>query len=183
MRYLRKLAASFAAKKKRLAEVATGHGGKLVEEWLFDTFLYGAVSIFCQQQWGIFYGAIATFLIMAPLSALVCSLYLKFYDWLGRDIFAFESIKESEEIAEGGWVYRYIIPLIKKGDVAAFFILSIFKDPFMTVVYLRDKDRKYQGLGPREKRIFWSSVVVSNAYWAFRWNILVIVITKVWQQL
>lgn len=179
MNALRRIAAGIAAKKVRIAEIMTGHGGKFVEGMLFDRFLYGTVSIFCQENMGTVEGSFVTFLIMAPLSALVCSFYLRFYDWLGRDIFGFESIKDLE--GESGWFFRrFVIPLLRKGDTVAFVLLSVFSDPFLTVVYLRDKSRRYAGMGKREKRIFWSSVLLSNAYWTLSISVFVGIGRWVW---
>ncbi len=163
--------------KKRLrfiGTVAIGHGAKQVEEVLFDWILYGAVvgvaTYLFDPVWGSFVG----FLIMTPLSALVCWVYIKLYDWAKIDWFGFEALKEVRKELEGdGWWMRVVRKVVRMGDVPAFFILSINSDPFMTTIYLRKHPEKYAGFTARDWRIFWASVLFSNAYWTLRWTLII----------
>ena len=73
-------------------------------------------------------------------------------------------IKELRHYAGAtGW-RRALAWLLGRGDVVAFFALSLRFDPFVTTAYLRHG--QFNGLSPRDWRIFLASVVVSNAAWA-----------------
>ena len=105
---------------------------------------------------------------MGSFSALLCWGYVWIYDHLKRDWFGFESLKEmKEEMNGGGAIRRLIQRFVRRGDWAAFLALSVVADPFMTTIYLRKGH--YEGLTQRDKFIFSSSVIVSNAYWTLRW--------------
>ncbi len=157
-----------------IGTVAVGHGTKQVEEVLFDWILYGTVVGYTTYTYGPVMGSIYGYLIMAPLSALVCLAYIKLYDWAKIDWFGFEAVKGAKEDLEGdGWWKRTVRKLVRLGDVPAFFILSINSDPFMVTVYLRKGSKEYNGLSSRDWKIFWASVLFSNAYWTLRWSVII----------
>lgn len=60
---------------------------------------------------------------------------------------------------------------IHKGDMAAFFVLSIFFDPFITTIYLRKES--FAGLKYREWVIFFASAVISNGWWIIRTYVII----------
>jgi len=175
---LRIFAAKIAAKKEQIGIIATGHSAKLVEEWLFDTFLYGSVSVALQGYYGFIWGNLATFLVMTPLSALVCWLYMKFYDWSKQDWFGFEAIKEAKESSDMHWLLKKLVDL---GDIGAFIGLSIFKDPFMVMIFLRKAENAYNGLTARDWKIFGASILLSNGYWTLRWGVFSYLVLTVWK--
>lgn len=160
--------------------MAIGHTAKRVEEYLFDWLLYGVVVLWSINQWGSLWGSIVAFLIMAPLSALFCWLYMLFYDWAKRDWFGFEALKELREMEVRGIFARIFHRVLRWGDIPVFLLLSIYSDPFMVAVYFRKKGHEHGGLTHRDWYIFWASVLVSNAYWTLRWTVVFELIRMLW---
>ena len=154
------------------------HGTKYAESKLFDEFVYGAVSTWAILKFGPQLGACVTFLIMAPISALFCTLYLHLYDRVKTDLFGFEMIKGIRDgTAITGWWRPLLHRIIRWGDIPAFIVLNCFLpngDPFMATVYLRKGAEQYNGLSRQDWDIFWASVLVSNAWWSFRWAVIVV---------
>lgn len=167
--------------KQRIGIVLIGHTAKRIEEYLFDWLLYGIVVGWSMYTFGSLYGSIVAFLVMTPLSAIMCYGYIRFYDWAKRDWLGFETIEElREKEASHGLFMRTLLKIARKGDFAMFIALSIYGDPFMTTVYFRRGSHKYNGLSRRDWKIFWSSVVVSNAYWTLRWAIIFLLLVPLW---
>ena len=157
-----------------IATVAVGHGAKQVEEVLFDWILYGTVVGFTTYAYGPIWGSLLGFAIMAPISALICWTYIKLYDWAKIDWFGFEAVKSARQELEGdGWWKKMMRRIVRMGDVPAFFVFSINSDPFMVTVYLRKGSGEFNGLTPRDWKIFWASVLFSNAYWTLRWTVII----------
>lgn len=174
MQTLRAIGAWFLKHKERIGLVAIGHTTKRIEEYLFDWLLYGVVVTYTTATWGTLWGSLYGFLIMAPLSAVVCYAYLLFYDWAKRDWFGFEFLKETrDEMEHGGWFARTMQRIAKWGDVPAFFALSAYGDPFLVVVYLRKGAHMYTGLSRRDWALFFGAVLFSNAYWTLRWTVII----------
>ena len=164
--------------------IAIGHTAKRIEEYLFDWILYGSVVVFCTTKWGVYEGTFIAFMVMMPLSAIVCLLYLSFYMWAKTDWLGLEALKSMREADEqGGFVARLAYRIARHGSIPAFFALSIYGDPFMTTVYLRRGAKTYGKLEARDRNIFWSSVIVSNAYWTLRWTILIELALYAWEAL
>ena len=90
---------------------------------------------------------------------------IRAYDWSKRDWLMVETLKElkhkSEDQGVGGLVGR----VLRKGDVAAFFILSWSEDAIVVTLYLRHGVNQFNGLSRRDWMIFWASTVVSNLFW------------------
>ena len=168
------MAAWIRRHKERIGLIAIGHTGKRVEEFLFDWLLYGVVVVWCTTTWGVVWGSLAAFAVMTPLSALACWGYIRFYDWAKKDWLGFETIeklRESEVTA--GWLMRHLIRITKLGDIPMFIALSVYGDPFMVTVYFRRGSELYNGLSRRDWKVFWLSVIFSNAYWTLRWSVIV----------
>lgn len=169
--------------KERIGLVLIGHTAKRIEEYLFDWLLYGLVVGWSMYTYGPVYGSFVAFVIMAPLSALVCYGYIRFYDWAKKDWLGFETIEElREQEASHGWFMRTLVRVAKRGDWAMFVALSIYGDPFMTTVYFRRGSHLYNGLSRRDWKIFWASVLFSNAYWTLRWVVIFIILVPVWER-
>ncbi|MEK7101844.1 MAG: hypothetical protein AAB882_01690 [Patescibacteria group bacterium] len=144
--------------KERIGIMAVGHTFKQVEEFVFDYTLYPAVIALL--------GAVTGGLVMTVFSALLCYLYIRFYDWSQKDWLGLELAKEMRDgPAKRGRVARFMQRIVRKGDVAAFFALSCYTDPFVTTVYLRRGAEAYNGLSERDWKIFWASVLVANLWW------------------
>lgn len=171
-------AAKIAARKEQIGTIALGHTVKKGEEIFFDQFIYGAVSAYAVSTFGTVYGSLIVFMIMAPISAFFCYGYLRLYDWLKKDWFGFEAVKNVQHQFSGN---RWIKKFLELGDVAAFFALSVYADPFMVTVYLRKESNRFNGLTKRDYAIFWSSIFVSNAYWTLRWTVLVTFALWLWR--
>lgn len=160
--------------KKRIGIIAVGHSAKQIEEILFDWLLYGSVAAWATVTWGVYWGSVVTFAIMMPLSAIMCMLYIRLYDWSKKDWFGFELMKEwRDETKHETWFGRTLHRITRNGGIPAFLILSIHGDPFFTTVYFRHKNSQYHGLTKRDWGIFGASVLVSNAYWTIRWTVVV----------
>jgi len=174
----------FRRHRHKIGLVAVGHTAKKVEEYLVDWLIYGIVVTYASLQFGALYGSMLAFLIMTPITAFLCLSYIRLYDWAGKDWLGFEALKElREEQQHGGWFSHVIYRLAKHGGVIAFFALSIYGDAFMTTVYLRHGSHSYSGMNRRDHAIFWSSLLVSNAYWTLRWTVILQVIIWFWAQL
>jgi hypothetical protein len=164
---VRKVARWLSDNKKRFGILAVGHTAKRIEEILLDWLLYGAVVITCTANWGPLWGSLAGFAIMAPVSAILSLGYIRLYDWAQTDWFGLEFLKGlRDETSRTSLLAR----VVRSGNVPAFFALSLYGDPFLTTIYLREGAGKYTNLAGRDWFLFWSSVIVSNAYWTLRWT-------------
>lgn len=170
----------FIKYKNRIGLIAVGHTAKQVEEYLFDWLLYGVVVYWYTSAWGPFWGSVAAFLVMTPLSALFCWVYLLLYDWAKKDWFGFEALKELRETETKGFFGRIFRVAIRLGDIPVFILLSIHSDPFLTTVYFRKKGHEHGGLTARDWKIFWASAIASNAYWTLRWTVLFELVKLFW---
>jgi hypothetical protein len=177
-------------KRKRIAQILGGHGLYAAVGWFFDNPLYIYVLAV--------YGPLLGGLVMIALSLVISAAFMIVYnhtkiDWLGINVI--------EKIKNGGriWtqrlesrsvfiriiafipvqVFHLIIWSLKKGDAIAFFVLSIFEDPFITTVYLRHGS--FERIKSREWKIFLSSVVVSNGYWIARNTAIIEVFRYFWR--
>ncbi len=171
----------FHRHKHRIGLIAIGHTVKQIEEIFFDWIVYAAVVAACVQTWGLYRGSFIALVIMGVLSAVMCLLYLRLYDWSGKDWFGFEALKELRDEEKSGWWGKMLRRLLRIGGIPAFLLLSVNTDPFMTTVYLRHKSTQYQGLTRRDWNIFWASVFVSNLYWTLQWTVIIEVAKWVWR--
>lgn len=179
MERFKKIAAFIAARKRQIATIAIGHTFNQIFDWLFNYPLY----LFVVNAMGLKKG----YVVMAVASFLTCLAFIKFYDWLKVDWLGIEVAKEAQEFGPEWirklslksrlgkilwWPFSQIILLIlwgmKKGGFVAFFILSIYTDPFIATVYMRKGWNEYNGLNRKDWGIFLVSTIVSNAYWAAR---------------
>ncbi len=125
-------------------------------DYAFDYVLYP----FAIYRLGLVVGGI----VMAMLSLINCLLLLRLYDWLKRDWLGIEWLKGLKHyVGPANW-RRVLAWLLGRGDVVAFFALSVRFDPFVTTAYLRRG--QFDGLSRRACWIFFASVVVSNVSWA-----------------
>lgn len=172
----------FLNHKNKIGLIAVGHTAKKVEEYLFDWLLYGVVVYKTNEAWGPIFGSLAAFVIMAPLSAFACWLYIKFYDWAKIDWLGFEMLKELKETETTGLFGRIFQKATHHGKIPIFILLSIHGDPFMTTIYFRKGVSKHDGLTARDWKIFWTSVIFSNAYWTLRFTVIFAIAIYVWER-
>jgi hypothetical protein len=164
--------------KKLLGLMTAGHLLKKIEELLFDWFLYGTVVAYMNVHFGELKGSVYAFLIMTPLSACICGLYLKVYNWSKKDWLGLEALKEFKgESNPRNRIEKIAKVLLQKSDIFAFFALSIWGDPFIVTLYLRKKSESYEKLSTKDLKIFWASVLFSNGYWTFRWIVIIKIFT------
>ena len=187
---------------KRIGILLTGHTYKVVEEWLFDWLLYGTVTIWATSVWGVVGGSFVAFAIMTPASAMVCEVKLAIYDagkvdWWGIELLKRNRDEDAQPLRAEGllgilfWVVNVFSAMIRTfqrwilswGYIPALVLLSIDEDPFYTVVYLRKGAERYDGLDRRGWITFYTSVLVSNGYWTFRWGAVVAIAIYIFNHL
>jgi len=101
--------------------------------------------------------------IMALASLVFCLLLLRLYDRLGRDWLGLEFVKNLRHYDGPSRWRRTLAWLVTRGDLAAFVILSVKYDPFITTTYLRRE--AYSGMTRRDWHIFLASWFVANGLW------------------
>lgn len=175
MNVLRKLAASIAARKekiilwaKKLSMVAAGHSLKQLEEIVVDHVIYGVVAAASLKYMGPVYGPFVTFAVMTPITAYLCLKYIKFYDKSQKDWFGFEELKDATSSIKSAWIRK----ALEKSETFGFIFWCINGDAFMVTVYCRKKENRYDGLTPRDKKIFWAAILFSNGWWTIRWYVI-----------
>lgn len=140
---------------KRCAEFATGFLTWKAFDYAFDYALYPFVI------WKL--GPWAGGAIMALASLVFCLLLLRLYDRLCRDWLGLEFVKGLRHYAGPSRGRRVLAWLVARGDGAAFLVLSVKYDPFITTAYLRRE--AYSGMTRRDRVIFLGSWLVSNGLW------------------
>lgn len=150
--------------KRRIGIIAVGVLGNTLLVWGFDYVLYPYVI----NAYGLFKGT----LVMMLASYVLCLATLKFYDWSEIDWLGIELIKELRDgnLPESKWLIartfqRLLKVVLQRGDLAAFFALSILFDPFIATAFLR------RGVGTHKMtyydwQVFYNSILVSNVAWA-----------------
>ena len=170
-----KLAAKLAVHKERLAIWAVGILANNFFVYAFDFVLYPYVI----WKFGLLWGSA----IMFPASFTVCWLMLVFYDWAKKDWIAIETIKELKEYGGQNKAVNFLSRVLKMSDPAAVVILSVWKDPFITIAYMRKGAHQYNGLTWRDWKVFIASVFISNIYWALMAFGGIQLIKKIWELL
>lgn len=173
----------FTRYRRRIGLVVVGHTVKHFEEYVFDWLIYGIVVTKCTSTWGPFKGGLIAFAIMAPISALICFAYIRFYDWAKIDWLGIETVKELHEVETKRWFGRLLQKMLRWGSLPAFIFLCIMSDPFVVTVYFRKGAHKHDGLTRRDWGIFWGSVLFANAYWTLGWTIAIELVWVVWSYL
>jgi hypothetical protein len=140
----------------RIGELALGHTVNWLTVQFFDYVLYPFVI------WKL--GLVRGGVVMALLSLVACLLTLWFYDWSKRDWLGIEAVKQLRDSeAKTRW-RRVLAWAMAKGDLPACVVLSLYTDPFITTACLRRG--AFQGMTPRDWRIFFASWLIANGWWA-----------------
>jgi hypothetical protein len=179
-------------KRIRIGTIAVGHGLYALLSWIFDNPFY----IFMLAVYGPLKGG----LTMTILSLVISYGFVIFYnwskiDWLGINVI--EKIKNdglewtgrlkskslvTKMVAYFPFkIFRIIVWSLRKGNIAAFFALSVFEDPFIATIYLRKGS--FDNLSQRDFGIFFSSVIVSNGYWIARNTAIIEIAREIWKVL
>ena len=141
----------------KAATLGVGLAIKKSLDYGFDYLLYPFVLIWLGYVWGG--------VVMTIASIVVNLAVIRTYDWSKRDWLLLETIKEFKDRPDGVAARPLVRWIVKKGDLAAFFILSWIEDPIVVTLYLRRSAHQYNGLARRDWMIFWASTVVSNLFW------------------
>jgi hypothetical protein len=168
--------------KKKIGALAIGHTFNETFDHIFNYWIYIPVIVL--------FGTVKGCFVMTGASFIVCYLFIIFYDWAGVDWLGIEMLKESDfgpdflqrkkvksKIALFlWWPFHQIFKLVRwaqnKGGIAAFIVLSVYTDPFITTVFLR-RD-KFSGLNKKDWLVFISSVILGNFYWTLRTVIIIL---------
>ena len=103
--------------------------------------------------------------VMALLSLVACSSVLVFYNLTKKDWFGIELAKELREYKGRKIVFRIVSWVLKRGQLASFFILSLKFDPFTTVAYMRPGANEFPEMDSKSWKIFFASWLVGNLSW------------------
>ena len=106
------------------------------------------------------------------LSGCVCQVYnrlnlgvIRAYDWSRRDWLMLETIKQARDGPNFLANRPSVEWIIRRGNIAAFFVLSWIEDPIVVTLYLRHSANAFNGLARRDWVIFWASTLTSNLFW------------------
>lgn len=144
-------------KLRWLATVAVGHGANFAMVEGFDFILYPSVMAY--------FGTLKGAAIMWLLSFLVCYGTILFYNWSKTDWLGIEAAKEVLDEEHSSFFLRAMSWANKKGKWAILIVLSIFTDPFICLIYMREGAHNYQKMTRLDWRIFWLSFVIANTWW------------------
>lgn len=164
--FVRNIATMIVANRKKIATIFVGHSVWSITSWVYDNPLYiASIAKF---------GPVVGGTIMTAGSLAICLLTLLYYrnkkvDWLGYDLAA-EMLAKHINLKSKAFDWF--------GDTLAFFILSIWEDPFITTAYLRHG--RTTGLTANDFAIFFASVVFSNGYWILRTTAVIEIAKIVW---
>jgi hypothetical protein len=120
---------------------------------------------------------------MSVMSLIINIFLIKWYtrkdnDWLGVNIIEDlkrDGYKKIDRILKNSHVllvaimyipiklFNSILWMLKKNDILAFFVMSIWQDPFMTTVFLRHG--KNGPVTRKDYRVLLTSTVVTSLYW------------------
>ena len=136
--------------KERLGILGVGLFANTLIVYGFDYLLYPWVL----NKYGLLYGGH----IMIWASLFICLASFVFYDWAKKDWIGIETLKEVGE-AEAK------LGTIKKTRWLEFLILSVQTDPFIVTLFMRKGAHEYNGLSKADWKVFFSSLVIGNAFW------------------
>ncbi len=110
------------------------------------------------------YGLALGWLYAVAGSIALCLGCLWFYDLTGQDWLGIETIKLVRDGEATGKVRKFFQRIADRGDAMAFLFLCIKYDAFIAVVYMRRGSENHT-MTPRDWKIFWGAIVISNLYW------------------
>lgn len=108
-------------------------------------------------------GPIRGGIIMTILSLFACLAILTVYDLTKKDWLGMEAMRSLRFRHPRNTIEKAVRWLLNRSDPVAFVALSLYYDPFITTVWLRNI--QYGGLSRRDWRIFLSSLLLANAFW------------------
>ncbi len=163
---------------KKARRIFTGFGFKILLDYGYDWLIYPLI------MW--YFGTWLGGLIAAIGAMTICFTLLMFYerqkkDWLGAGTLDEVLIFVNAWIGNNPkGIFRLISWGLKNSKVFSFFFMSIFRDPFETLVFLR-RGRFEQKLNWKDYGLFFLSGVIGNIYWIFRTEIHLLALRAVFQ--
>ena len=176
---------------KRVAFVGTGWGLYSAFSWVYDNLLWLAVIGYL----GVLQGSIVLTIGAMVINFIFLVTYQKNEsDWLGVN--GFEDLKEHGDKwaakVQGHhnaivrlvlWVpalfFRLLVLAVRKNNMLAFVVLSIFEDSFITTAFLRGKVGGE--LTKRDYTVFLASTAFSCIYWSARNGVVLLVLKGGWE--
>ncbi len=140
---------------KRIGILAIGLSANAAMAWGYDFVVYPYLLV-TYGLWGWVYAVLG--------SIGLCVLTLWFYDLTRQDWLGVEALKLVRDTPARGRIRRWFHTLASRGDMAAFFLLSLRYDPFITTIYMRRGSGNY-AMSARDWKVFWASVAVANGWW------------------
>lgn len=161
---------------KRLATLAVGIAGYHMVDEAWDFVLYPAVIVWLGTLWGG--------LTMTVASGLYCYALILLYRWSGIDFLGLEWLGEVRDSDGKGFgpFKRVVRWCLRKGDIPAFLALAIIRDAFIATSYFHRKSDGRQ-MSARDWKVFWASLVISNAVWIIGWGGAIEGAKKLWNLL
>ena len=176
---------------KRVAFVGTGWSLYSAYGWVYDNPLWLAVI-----GWlGILQGSIILTIGDMVNNFIFLVLYQKNEsDWLGVN--GFEDLKEhgdkwAQKVQNHRnvfirlilWVpalfFRLLVWAVRKNNLLAFVVLSVFEDSFITTVFLRGKVGGE--LTKKDYLVFLASTAFSCVYWSIRNGVVLVILKGGWE--
>jgi hypothetical protein len=155
----------------RLAVWGIGVGTNAAMNWAFDWVLYP----YAIYALGLLWGGV----VMSLASFVFCIILIWLYDLLKRDWLGIETVKSLREVTGQKGIRRIMSAILRRGDVAAFFLLSLYFDPFIATAYLRHG--KFNGMVKRDWLIFVGSWALSNFSWIIACYLGIGLVEWLWQ--
>lgn len=186
---LKKIAADIAAFIQKHRGIIAWSVVYHVESWIYDNPLWMSVELKWKET-GVLWMIVGAFVINTILLIYFRNKKTDFILWNKLDEMSKRSSKLNEAYNKWGWgdkktlwglcllVVTYvpaklvllILWCLKKsprlGDIAAFLILPIIEDPFITTMYLRHGHKN--GLKAKDYAVYLASSIVSIGYWTAR---------------
>ena len=141
---------------KGISVIALAHALIWFVNNVFDWVVYTSVIAY--------FGLINGFFIMIPLSIIFNLILLFTYNKIGEDIFGAEALKKSKDRLthnKPSWLKSVIV----SSEFLSLLFLSVY-DPFLTLVFFRNKKPNQKGLSLHDWKIFLFSTLISNAWWS-----------------
>jgi len=185
--YFKKMAAKSAAGIRNYWAIIAGAGAYHILSWIFDNPVWMAVELKWQET-GVIAMMIIAFFLNVGLLAYFKNKKSQWLLWTALDELSEKRSKFNQAYDNWGKKrnpWRFLVLLVtyipvklamlllwclnkspRLGDLAAFLILPIIEDPFITTMYLKHGYRN--GLRGKDYLVFFGSSIYSIGYWALR---------------
>lgn len=141
---------------KRIGILALGLSANAAMSKGYDYVVYPYLMLAFGPVFGWLYAVLG--------SVILCLGTLWFYDVTKQDWLGIEAAKLLRDELPKRRARAFLHGLLNKGDAVTLLFLSCKYDPFIATVYMRRGSGNH-AMSARDWKIFWVSVVVSNAWW------------------